>query len=67
MSLLPSSSREAAGSFELMVHLDYMVISQMTAMFEVTVLVIQMVRWKYTYEGDLASFKLHVMYNFKAA
>jgi len=39
-SLLPSSSREAAGSFELMVHLDYMVTSQMTAMFEFTVSVI---------------------------
>jgi hypothetical protein len=39
-SLLPSSSGEAAGSLELMVHLDYTVTSQMTAMFEVTVLVI---------------------------
>jgi len=35
-SLLPPSSWEAAGSFELMVHLDYMVTTQMTAMFMVT-------------------------------
>ena len=43
-SLLPSSSWEAAGSFELIAHLDYMVTSQMTLMFEVTVSLISMVR-----------------------
>jgi hypothetical protein len=39
-SLLLPSSWEAAGSSELMVHLDCMVTSQMTAMFKVTVSVI---------------------------